>query len=47
MLNVLFSLYESVKNKDYKAVFILPFVYLLIHLSYGIGMIRGYIGKLR
>ena len=43
LLNLLFSLYESFKNKDFKAVFILPFIFLIIHLSYGIGMIYGYI----
>lgn len=46
ILNILFSLYESLKNKDFKAVFILPIVYLAIHLSYGVGMIYGYIKKI-
>lgn len=47
LLNIFFSVYESVKNKDFKSVFILPFIYLAIHLSYGIGMIYGYIKKLK
>ncbi|MDD5012030.1 MAG: glycosyltransferase [Candidatus Nanoarchaeia archaeon] len=45
-LNILFSLYESIKNKDFKSVFVLPVVYFMIHLSYGTGMIYGYIKKL-
>jgi glycosyltransferase involved in cell wall biosynthesis len=45
-LSLLFSIYDSAKNKDYKAIFILPFVYLIIHLSYGSGMIFGYLRKL-
>jgi len=47
VLIFLFSLYDSLSNKDFKAIFILPFIYPMIHLSYGIGMIYGYIKKLR
>ena len=46
ILNILFSLYESLKNKDFKSVFVLPVVYFMIHLSYGTGMIYGYLRKL-
>ncbi|MDD5193308.1 MAG: glycosyltransferase family 2 protein [Candidatus Nanoarchaeia archaeon] len=44
-LIILFSIYESYKNKDYKAVFFLPIIYFIIHLSYGAGMIYGYLKK--
>ena len=47
LLAVLFSIFESIKNKDYKAIFVLPFVYLLIHLSYGTGMIFGFFSKIK
>lgn len=45
LLNLLFSLIESCKNKDFKAIFVLPFVYPIIHISYGTGMIYGYFLK--
>ncbi|MEW6079418.1 MAG: glycosyltransferase [Thermodesulfobacteriota bacterium] len=44
---VLFGIYDSARNRDLKAVFVLPFMYPLIHLSYGLGMIRGYADRLR
>ncbi|MFA5173804.1 MAG: glycosyltransferase [Candidatus Pacearchaeota archaeon] len=43
---LIFAIYDSIHNKDYKAIFVLPFVYLLIHISYGSGMIYGYIKKI-
>lgn len=46
ILAIAFSIYDSVNNKDYKSFFVLPFVYLAIHLSYGSGMIYGYFKKL-
>lgn len=45
LLDVLFSVIESVKNKDFKAIFVLPFIYPIIHISYGTGMIYGYLTK--
>jgi len=45
LLSLIFSIADSSKNKDYKAVLFLPFIYLLVHLSYGIGMIYGYLKK--
>jgi len=45
-LIILFGIGDSIKNKDYKAIFILPLIYPLIHLSYGYGMIYGYLKKL-
>ncbi len=47
LLTILFSIYDSAKNKDMKAFFVLPFIYPLIHVSYGIGMIWGYLKKLK
>lgn len=46
ILNLLFSIFESIKNKDLKAVFILPLIFSIIHISYGTGMIYGWIKKL-
>jgi len=46
-LAILFSFVDSIKNKNLKAIFILPFIYPIIHLSYGIGMIWGYFRKLK
>jgi len=40
-LNVLFSFYSSLKNKDFFALFLLPFLFLTIHLSYGLGFFYG------
>lgn len=42
LLDLFFSLIESLKNKDFKAIFVLPFIYPIIHVSYGTGMIYGY-----
>ena len=42
-LALIFSLYDSIKNKTFFGFFILPFIYLFLHLSYGIGMITGYV----
>tara|TARA_Y100000034_G_scaffold19272_1_gene21685 strand:- start:6726 stop:7685 length:960 start_codon:yes stop_codon:yes gene_type:complete len=46
-INLGFSAYDSIKNKAYRAIFILPFIYPIIHVSYGIGMIYGHLKKLR
>ena len=45
ILSVFFSVYESVKNKDLLAIFILPFIFFTIHLSYGLGFLYGMIKK--
>ncbi|MEK6913319.1 MAG: glycosyltransferase [Nanoarchaeota archaeon] len=45
VLSALFSVYESAKNKDLIGIFVLPFIFFLIHISYGIGMIEGYLRK--
>lgn len=46
LLAILFSFYDSIKNKNLPAFFILPFIYPMIHLSYGMGMVLGYIKKI-
>jgi len=43
ILDLFFSVYESVKNKNLKAIFLLLFIFPLIHISYGLGMIKGYL----
>jgi len=44
-LDLIFSFYESVKNKDLFAFIPLIFIFPIIHLSYGTGMIYGFIKK--
>lgn len=46
ILSIIFGIYDSSKNKEYKAVIFLPIIYAIIHLSYGLGMIRGFIKKI-
>ncbi len=43
ILNILFSIVESIKNKNLLAFFPLLFIYPIIHISYGTGMMFGYI----
>lgn len=45
LLNLFFSAYESVKNHNINSIFILPFVFLTIHLSYGTGFLYGILKK--
>ena len=45
ILAIVFAIIDSVQNKKGKFVFFLPFLYLTIHLSYGIGMIGGYFSR--
>ncbi|MCL5018325.1 MAG: glycosyltransferase [Candidatus Pacearchaeota archaeon] len=44
-LNLLFSSYESIKNKDARGIFFLPFIFTILHLSYGAGLIWGFMIK--
>lgn len=46
ILVLVFTIYDSMRNKDFKSIFVLPFIYPTIHLSYGFGMIYGYLKKL-
>jgi succinoglycan biosynthesis protein ExoA len=45
ILDLIFSFFESVKNKDLIALLPLFFIFPIIHLSYGAGMISGFINK--
>ena len=46
ILAFLFSIHDALKNNNFKAVFFLPFIYLIIHVSYGSGMIAGFIRRM-
>ncbi len=46
ILAIFFSIFDSMNNKDLKAIILLPFIYPIIHISYGIGMIWGYLKKI-
>jgi len=45
-LDLLFSIYESVKHKNIFAIFWLILIFPIIHISYGLGMIEGYMNKI-
>ncbi len=40
-LSIFFSAYECIKNKDFLSAPILPFIFLVMHLSYGAGFMKG------
>src|SRR3989344_3870547 len=44
-LNLLFSFYESIRNKDIGTLHLLPAVLFTIHISYGVGFIYGKISR--
>ncbi len=44
-LDLIFSFYEAVKNKNLFSFFPLIFIFPIIHLSYGFGMLQGYLKK--
>ena len=45
ILAFLFSIHDAIKNKNIALIVIMPFIYLLIHVSYGAGMIYGFFKK--
>ena len=45
ILSIFFSAYESIKSHSLKSTFMLPIIFLAIHLSYGLGFIYGMIKK--
>ncbi|HRZ85762.1 MAG TPA: glycosyltransferase [Candidatus Paceibacterota bacterium] len=47
LLNLIFSLVNSIKNKDFLAIFLLPEIYFVIHVSYGLGFITSTLKKQR
>lgn len=46
ILDLDFSIYEGVKNRDIGSIFLLPFIFPIIHLSYGAGWIYSYLKKI-
>jgi glycosyltransferase involved in cell wall biosynthesis len=40
-LSIVFSIKSGLENKDIASIFILPFVFFCIHMSYGIGYVAG------
>ncbi|MDO8517227.1 MAG: glycosyltransferase [Nanoarchaeota archaeon] len=47
LMDFLFSIYESVKNNSFYSIFYLIFIFPIIHISYGLGMILGSLTKLK
>jgi len=45
LLNLLFSLFISLKEKDLLGLLVLPFLFFMLHISYGLGLIIGLIKK--
>jgi len=43
ILDLVFSVYEAIKNRNFTAFFPLLLIFPLLHLSYGIGMLYNYI----
>ena len=41
LIALVFGFYEAGRNSDFFALFAVPFLYFLMHISYGIGFIRG------
>jgi hypothetical protein len=42
VLNVIFSVYETSKNRELLGIFLIPIIFLTIHISYGVGFIYGF-----
>jgi GT2 family glycosyltransferase len=42
LLALIFAIYDSIKEKYIKGICLVPFLYLMIHISYGLGTIAGY-----
>lgn len=45
LLDIIFSFYESFNNLDLRGIFFLPFIFPLIHISYGFGILYGFLKK--
>lgn len=46
LLSLTFTLYHSIRNVSLATLFLLPFIYLTIHISYGLGFIIGILLKI-
>lgn len=40
-LLIFFSVYEGIKNKDFASILLLPIIFVIIHLAYGLGFLVG------
>ncbi|MBU3907520.1 MAG: glycosyltransferase [Nanoarchaeota archaeon] len=45
LLAIIFAFYDSVRSRSLVNFFVLPLMYLFLHLSYGLGMMAGYGGR--
>jgi len=41
LTNILFSAMIAVKTKDFRLIFIMPFIFIMLHMPYGIGSLIG------
>ncbi|MBX4196785.1 glycosyltransferase [Candidatus Pacearchaeota archaeon] len=46
ILALVFSFYESVRNRNFPAFFILPFIFFIVHVTYGLGFLGGFLNKI-
>lgn len=47
IVNLLASLYETIKNKNILAFFLMPLLFTIVHIGYGSGFILGTLKKLK
>lgn len=45
LLAIVFGLFDSFKNELFLGIILLPFLYFITHISYGLGMIKGYLER--
>lgn len=45
ILNIIFSAYESLRNRDAPAMLLAPLIFFIIQISYGLGFMRGLIAN--
>ncbi len=46
LLALVFSIYEGIINKNMSSIIVLPFIFLTVHVSYGLGFLSGTLSKL-
>ncbi len=46
ILNIIFSIYESLRNNDVSSALIIPAIFFAIHISYGVGFLYGLIERI-
>lgn len=42
-LSIVFGIYDSIQSRIFLGIILLPFMYLFTHLSYGLGVLSGYL----